>query len=72
MGFILYVRLIRVFHKNAYLRSLSARPLRIITGRGSHSTNRVGVLGPAVRKTLSGDGWNGGAWSAGLTVNGRG
>lgn len=49
----------------------SARPLRVITGRGKHSTNGVGVLGPAVNNALLEDGWSVGKWEAGLIVRGR-
>ena len=48
-----------------------ARPLKIITGRGKHSTNGVGVLGPAVNNVLSDEGWNVGKWDAGLIVRGK-
>src|ERR1700691_4807479 len=34
-----------------------AKPLKIITGRGKHSVNRIGVLKPAVRTALMADGW---------------
>lgn len=47
------------------------KPLKIITGRGLHSANRVGVLGPAVKNALVEDGWNVDKWSAGLVVRGR-
>ncbi|KAH0836477.1 hypothetical protein J3R83DRAFT_8086 [Lanmaoa asiatica] len=46
-------------------------PLRIITGRGTHSANGVGVLKPAVRNSLVRDGWNVGVWDGGLVVRGR-
>lgn len=48
-----------------------AKPLKIITGRGKHSANGVGVLGPAVKNALVEDGWNVDKWSAGLVVRGR-
>lgn len=48
-----------------------SRPLKIITGRGNHSINGVGVLGPAVKNALVEDGWNVDKWSAGLIVRGR-
>ncbi|KAI0339432.1 hypothetical protein BDW22DRAFT_1431700 [Trametopsis cervina] len=47
------------------------KPLKIITGRGLHSTNGVGVLGPAIKKALSEDGWNVGKWTGGLVVRGK-
>ncbi|KIJ20571.1 hypothetical protein PAXINDRAFT_165494 [Paxillus involutus ATCC 200175] len=49
----------------------AAHPLRIITGRGTHSANGVGVLKPAVRSALLQDGWNVGMWDGGLVVRGR-
>ena len=49
----------------------AARPLKIITGRGKHSTNGVGVLGPAVNNALAEEGWNVGKWDGGLIVRGR-
>lgn len=48
-----------------------ARPLMIITGRGKHSTNGVGVLGPAVGNALLEDGWNVAKFHGGLTIRGR-
>ncbi|KIJ65212.1 hypothetical protein HYDPIDRAFT_181531 [Hydnomerulius pinastri MD-312] len=51
--------------------SSTVRPLRIITGRGTHSANGVGVLKPAVRSALLRDGWNVGVWDGGLVVRGR-
>ncbi|OCH96328.1 hypothetical protein OBBRIDRAFT_787411 [Obba rivulosa] len=47
------------------------RPLKIITGRGTHSANGVGVLGPAVKNALVQDGWLVGTWDAGLVVRGK-
>ncbi|KII87287.1 hypothetical protein PLICRDRAFT_42932 [Plicaturopsis crispa FD-325 SS-3] len=49
----------------------STKPLKIITGRGTHSTNRVGVLKPAVKAALTEQGWNVGTWDGGLVVRGR-
>ncbi|KAH6916305.1 hypothetical protein BKA70DRAFT_1255301 [Coprinopsis sp. MPI-PUGE-AT-0042] len=48
-----------------------ARPLKIITGRGSHSVNQTSVLKPALKKRLVEDGWVVGMWEAGLVVRGR-
>lgn len=48
-----------------------ANPLKIITGRGTHSVNGVGVLKPAVRNALVRGGWNVGVWDGGLVVRGR-
>ncbi|THH27745.1 hypothetical protein EUX98_g6445 [Antrodiella citrinella] len=48
-----------------------AKPLKVITGRGRHSVNGVGVLAPAVKAALVGEGWNVGTWEAGLIVRGR-
>ncbi|KIK07840.1 hypothetical protein K443DRAFT_128933 [Laccaria amethystina LaAM-08-1] len=47
------------------------KPLKIITGRGSHSVNQVSVLKPAVRKALVEDGWNVASWDGGLVVRGK-
>ncbi|KAH7910297.1 hypothetical protein BJ138DRAFT_1136117 [Hygrophoropsis aurantiaca] len=49
----------------------SSKPLKIITGRGSHSANRVSVLKPAVKSALVQDGWSVGMWDGGLVVRGR-
>ncbi|KAG2011349.1 hypothetical protein CC2G_011482 [Coprinopsis cinerea AmutBmut pab1-1] len=48
-----------------------ARPLKIITGRGSHSVNQTSVLKPALKKRLTEEGWVVGTWDAGLFVRGR-
>ncbi|KAH7885770.1 hypothetical protein F5I97DRAFT_1875240 [Phlebopus sp. FC_14] len=48
-----------------------AKPLKIITGRGTHSAGGIGVLKPAVRNALLQDGWNVGVWDGGLVVRGR-
>lgn len=48
-----------------------ARPLRIITGRGTHSVNHVSVLKPKIREALGKDGWSVGVWQGGLIVRGR-
>lgn len=50
----------------------SLRPLKIITGRGSHSSGGVAVLGPAVKKALEREGWMVEVWEGGLSVRGRG
>ncbi|KAJ3571043.1 hypothetical protein NP233_g4013 [Leucocoprinus birnbaumii] len=34
-----------------------SQPLKIITGKGTHSTNKVGVLKPAIKNALLQDGW---------------
>ncbi|KAF7313302.1 Smr domain-containing protein [Mycena chlorophos] len=47
------------------------KPLKIITGRGSHSAGNISVLKPAVRKSLEENGWIVGQWDAGLTVRGK-
>ncbi|KAJ7483194.1 hypothetical protein FB451DRAFT_1233660 [Mycena latifolia] len=49
----------------------AAKPLMIITGRGSHSANQTSVLKPALRRALEGSGWIVGAWDGGLSVKGR-
>ncbi|TFK90135.1 hypothetical protein K466DRAFT_651704 [Polyporus arcularius HHB13444] len=46
------------------------KPLRIITGRGKHSTNGIGVLGPAVKNALAADGWRADTFDGGVTVRG--
>ncbi|KAK7687797.1 hypothetical protein QCA50_009016 [Cerrena zonata] len=48
-----------------------SKPLKIITGRGIHSINGVGVLGPAIKANLLGEGWNVGRWDGGLVVRGK-
>lgn len=59
-----YLVLTRYFHR-------AEKPLKIITGRGTHSANKVGVLKPAVKSALIRDGWSVGAWDGGLIVHGR-
>ncbi|KAI0705241.1 hypothetical protein BC835DRAFT_1459354 [Cytidiella melzeri] len=49
----------------------TSMPLKIITGRGLHSTSGIGVLGPAVKNALVEDGWNVDKWTGGLIVRGR-
>ena len=44
--------------------------VRIITGRGKHSANGVGVLGPAVKNALTSDGWIIDTVDGGLIVRG--
>lgn len=48
-----------------------SKPFKIITGRGNHSANGVGVLKPAVKNALVRDGWNVSVWEGGLVVRGR-
>lgn len=48
-----------------------ASPLRLITGRGTHSAGGVGVLKPAVHRALVNKGWDVGMWDGGLVVRGR-
>lgn len=48
-----------------------SQPLKIITGKGTHSTNKVAVLRPAIKNALLNDGWSVGTWDAGLVVRGR-
>ncbi|KAF8074682.1 hypothetical protein FPV67DRAFT_1777505 [Lyophyllum atratum] len=48
-----------------------SKPLKIITGRGSHSANQVSVLKPAIKKALVQDGWVVGGWDGGLVVRGK-
>lgn len=56
---------------HSLINSNQARPLKIITGRGSHSVNQVSVLKPKVREALDEDGWSVGVWEGGLIVRGR-
>ncbi|KAG1811588.1 hypothetical protein EV424DRAFT_135364 [Suillus variegatus] len=48
-----------------------AYPLRLITGRGTHSAGGVGVLKPAVHRALVNKGWDVRMWDGGLVVRGR-
>jgi len=48
----------------------TAKPLRIITGRGRHSANRVGVLRPALKNRLTDLGWDVALFDGGLVVRG--
>ncbi|KAL4078890.1 hypothetical protein V8B97DRAFT_1914663 [Scleroderma yunnanense] len=48
-----------------------SKPLRLITGRGTHSANGVSVLKPAIRNALTRDGWNVSVWDGGLVVRGQ-
>jgi len=47
-----------------------AKPLQIITGRGAHSANGVGVLKPALKNRLTELGWDVGLLHGGLVVHG--
>ncbi|KAI0630580.1 Smr-domain-containing protein [Trametes polyzona] len=51
--------------------AIYAKPLKVITGRGNHSRNGVGVLGPAVKNALTADGWVVDTWDGGLVIRGR-
>ncbi|KAG5722796.1 Smr domain-containing protein [Termitomyces sp. T112] len=53
------------------LPTSQSKPLRIITGRGSHSVNQVSVLKPAIKKALLEDNWLVGTWDGGLVVRGK-
>ncbi|KZT09857.1 uncharacterized protein LAESUDRAFT_673470, partial [Laetiporus sulphureus 93-53] len=48
--------------------SSPSKPLRVITGRGTHSVNGVGVLGPAIKNALQQDGWVVASFDGGLVV----
>ena len=50
---------------------LSGKPLKIITGKGAHSVNKVSILKPAIRRALIEDGWFVGSWDGGLVVRGK-
>jgi len=47
-----------------------ANPLRIITGRGAHSSNGIGVLRPALKNRLTELGWHVSLLDGGLVVHG--
>ena len=48
----------------------TGKEIKIITGRGTHSLNGVGVLGPAVKNALAEDGWIVRTLQGGLLVTG--
>lgn len=50
---------------------LVAKPLKIITGRGTHSANGVGVLRPGLKKRLTELGWDVTLFEGGLVVRGQ-
>ncbi|EKM82015.1 hypothetical protein AGABI1DRAFT_70625 [Agaricus bisporus var. burnettii JB137-S8] len=52
-------------------RCSPSQPFKIITGKGSHSVNKVGILKPAIRNALVEEGWAVGSWEGGLVVRGR-
>ncbi|KAG2067771.1 hypothetical protein BDR04DRAFT_1144187 [Suillus decipiens] len=52
-------------------RNYASSPLRLITGRGTHSAGGVGVLKPAVHRALVNKGWDVKMWDGGLVVRGR-
>jgi len=47
------------------------KPLKIITGRGTHSANRGGVLKPALKNRLTELNWDVTLFDGGLVVRGR-
>ncbi|KAI0924875.1 hypothetical protein AcW2_005626 [Taiwanofungus camphoratus] len=49
----------------------ASKPLKIITGRGMHSANGIGVLGPAVKSALLDEGWTVWTWDGGLVVRAK-
>ena len=49
----------------------TAKPLKIITGRGTHSANRGGVLRPALKNRLTDLGWDVTLVDGGLVVRGQ-
>jgi hypothetical protein len=53
------------------LTLVSAEPLSIITGKGTHSVGGISVLGPAVRNALQADGWNVQQRDGSLLVRGK-
>lgn len=48
-----------------------AKPLKIITGRGTHSVGGVGVLRPALKNRLTELDWDVTLLDVGLVVRGR-
>ncbi|KAI0916639.1 hypothetical protein AcV5_003070 [Taiwanofungus camphoratus] len=48
-----------------------SKPLKIITGRGMHSANGIGVLGLAVKSALLDEGWTVGTWDGGQVVHAK-
>ncbi|KAH9479696.1 Smr domain-containing protein [Psilocybe cubensis] len=62
------IAIVKEILKNEGSTISQAKPLKIITGRGSHSHNQISVLKPAVRKALVEDGWTVGSWDGGLIV----
>jgi len=52
-------------------RISSGKPLKIITGKGAHSVNKVSVLKPAIRRALVEAGWAVSSWDGGLVVRGK-
>ncbi|KAG7093531.1 hypothetical protein E1B28_007203 [Marasmius oreades] len=53
-------------------RGRSKIPMKIITGKGTHSKGQVPVLKPAVKKALTAEGWLVSDLEGGLVVRGRG
>ena len=47
-----------VVFSSIFQTEFPARPLKVITGKGSHSVNGIGILNPAIRNALRLDGWN--------------
>ncbi|KIK61970.1 hypothetical protein GYMLUDRAFT_42397 [Collybiopsis luxurians FD-317 M1] len=55
----------------ASMRCTPSKPLKVITGRGTHSANQTSVLKPALQKALVEDGWAVSTWDGGLIVRGK-
>ncbi|KAG6820426.1 hypothetical protein H0H93_000672 [Arthromyces matolae] len=53
------------------LPTSQSKSLKVITGRGLHSVNQVGVLKPALRKELVSENWDVGSWEGGLVIRGK-
>ena len=49
-----------------------ACPMKLVTGRGSHSVGGIAVLGPAVYDALKNDGWNASKSPGFVLVHGHG
>ena len=48
---------------------MTVNPLKVITGRGAHSANGIGVLKPALKNRLTELGWKVDLFDGGLVVH---
>ncbi|KAF5384627.1 hypothetical protein D9757_007513 [Collybiopsis confluens] len=53
------------------MRCSPSKPLKVITGRGTHSANQISILKPALQKALVEEGWAVSTWDGGLIVRGK-